>query len=438
MAVIEGVSVVPMGRQVGPVLATGIEEPAAGAVSETHTHHLVVRGWTVGKRQALEGVTAVADGRRIGRTAVGLPTPELGGRFPKAGPWKAAAGFALTIDTLGLGPDLEIRLRATIGGDPVARIGVIRGRRRPLAPPYEPVLRALLVTSIGRTGTTLLMRMLAAHPAVVAYRRHPYEARAAKYWFHLLKSLARPVDPTVRVGRPNEFHLDPTVAGNPLATAAFAAYPEAARWAGDGYLDDLAAFCLRSIDGWYGQVGLAQGQPNPVYWAEKSFPDGYAALARELYPGGKEIILVRDFRDMWTSMRAYNERRGFGDFGRALVGTDEGWLEELRNGAIRLYETAQKRGEAARIVRYEDLVADPGATLAGLLGYLELDAAPAAVAAMVDAAGAEIPELRDHRTSASVDASLGRWKRDLAPAEQAMVRIAFDDVLPTFGYDPNA
>nr|MBA3416280.1 hypothetical protein [Chloroflexia bacterium] len=55
MAVIEGVSVAPVGRQVGPVLATGIEEPAAGAVSETHAHHLVVRGWAIGKRQAIEG-----------------------------------------------------------------------------------------------------------------------------------------------------------------------------------------------------------------------------------------------------------------------------------------------------------------------------------------------------------------------------------------------
>ena len=436
MAVIEGLSVAPMGRQVGQVLATGIEEPAAGAVSETH--RLVVRGWTIGKRRPIEGVDAVADGQAIARVPVGLPTPALGERFATVGPWAATAGFALAFDTLGLGPDLEVRLRATVGGDPIARIGVVRGRRRPLAPPYEPLLRPMLVTSIGRTGTTLLMRLLAAHPAVVAYRRHPYEARAAKYWLHLLKALARPVDPATRAGQPNEFHLDPTAAANPFAGAAFAAYSEAAAWAGNGYMDDLAAFCMHSIDGWYGRVGAAQGQPEPVYWAEKTFPDEYAALARELYPAAKEIILVRDFRDMWASMRAYNARRGFGDFGRARAATDEAWLAELRNGAIRLYETAQKRGGAARIVRYEDLVADPVATLAGLLAYLELDAAPATVAAMVDAAAAEIPELRDHRTSATVDASLGRWRRDLPPAEQEMVRAAFDDVLPPFGYDPNA
>ena len=435
MSVIEGLSVAPMGRQVGQVLATGIEEPVAGASSETH--QLLVRGWTIGKRQPIETVTAVADGQVLAIAPVGLPTPESASRFGEAGPWAANAGFVLAFDTLGLGPDLEIRLRAMVGGVPIARIGVVRGRRRLVVPGYEPRLRALLVTSIGRTGSTLLMRLLAAHPAVVAYRRHPYEARAAKYWLHLLKTLARPVDPGGRAGQPNEFHLDPVVAGNPFATAAFAAYPEAAAWAGDGYLDDVAAFCLRAIDGWYARVAGAQDQAAPVYWAEKSFPDEYAALARELYPHAKELVLVRDFRDMWASMRAYNERRGFGDFGRARAVSDEAWLAELSLGAIRLYETTQRRGSAARVVRYEDLVADPGGTLAGLLGYLDLDAAPATIEGMVNAAAAEIPELRAHRTSATVASSLGRWRRDLSPEQQAMAQAAFDDVLPAFGYDPN-
>ena len=434
MAVIEGLSVTPVGRQVGRILATSIDEPTPGATSETHD--LVVRGWTIGNRQPVEGVDAVANGHVLAQTPVALPTPALGERFAGVGPWSAAAGFALAFDTLGLGSNLEIRIRVTAGGTPIARVAVIRGRRRPLSPPYQPRLRPLLVTSIGRTGSTLLTRLLAAHPTVVAYRRHPYEARAAKYWLHLLKTLARPVDPGSRLGQPNEFHLDPVLAGNPFATSAFAAYPEAARWAGANYLDELAAFCLRSIDGWYDQVARAQGQPEPVYWIEKSFPDIYAALAREIYPSLKEVVLVRDFRDMWASMRAYNDRRGFGDFGRARVASDQVWLAELRTGATRLYEVVRDRGDAARTVRYEDLVADPAAVLTKLLGYLELDAEPATVEAMVDAAAAEIPELRDHRTSPTVDASIGRWRRDLTPEQQAMAQDAFADVLAPFGYDP--
>lgn len=436
MVVIADLIATSVTRASGPILATYLDDLATGASSRTH--FLTIRGWSVGKTHPVEAIEAVAAGHVLARANVDAPTPELAARFPRAEPWATNAGFSLTFDTLGLGPELEIRLRATEGNRPIARIGVVRGRRQPLRPPYQPRLQPLLVTSIGRTGTTLLMRLLAAHPAVVAYRRHPYEARAAKYWLHLLKSLARPVDPRTRPGQPNEFHLEPSAFGSPFATADFAAYDDAATWLGDGYLDDLAAFCLRSIDGWYGRVAAAQAQPEPAYWAEKMFPDDYAALTRELYPTAKEIVLVRDFRDMWASMRAYNERRGFGDFGQARADSEQAWLDEMRNGAVRLYETAQARGPAARVVRYEDIVADPAATIAAILAYLELDAAATTIGAMVAAAESEIPELRAHRTSATVEASLGRWQRDLSPEQQAMARAAFDDILPAFGYDPNA
>lgn len=434
MAVIEGVQVVPVRRPVGPLLAAGIEEPANGGSVDSHL--LTVRGWVVGKAGPVAAVEAVAEGWHLAAAPVGLPTPDLPAQVGDGGPWAGTAGFSLTFDTLGLGPEFEVRVRATADGAPVARIGVVRGRRRPLAPPQPSRLRALLLTSIGRTGTTLLARLLAAHPAIVAYRRHPYEARAAKYWLHLLKTLARPPDPAGRPGQPNAFHLEPAIGGNPFAAPAFAPYPEAAAWAGGPYLEAAAGFCRAAIDGWYGAVATAQGQAAPVYWLEKSFPDEYAALARELYPAGKEIVLVRDFRDMWASMRAFNARRGFGDFGRERAGSDEAWLAELRRGADRLAATVQARGESARLVRYEDLLADAAGVLVGLLDYLDFDRSPATIAAMVAGAAADLPELQTHRTSATVAASVGRWRRDLPPALQTQAAAAFADVLPVFGYDP--
>ena len=107
------------------------------------------------------------------------------------------------------------------------------GQRRPLTTAYAPRLQPLLVTSLGRMGTTLLMRMLAAHPGVVTYDRPPYEARGGKYWLHVLKTLAAPADASKRVGAPMEFHLEPLAAGgNPFYSAAFAAWPEVEAWSG--------------------------------------------------------------------------------------------------------------------------------------------------------------------------------------------------------------
>jgi hypothetical protein len=40
-----------------------------------------------------------------------------------------------------------------------------------------------------------------------------------------------------------------------------------------------------------------------------------------------------------------------------------------------------------------------------------------------------------HQTSADLNASIGRWRRDLGTALQAVCQEAFGDVLAGFGYD---
>jgi hypothetical protein len=293
------------------------------------------------------------------------------------------------------------------------------------------------VNSFGRTGTTLLMRMLAAHPGVVAYQRPPYEARAGKYWLHVLKTLAAPTDATKRVGAPMEFHLEPLAAGgNPFYSAAFAAWPAVEAWSGSTYVEELAAFCQRSIDGWYRATADAQGEAiEPlVYFAEKHFPDAYPRLMRELYPGARELFLVRDFRDMIASMRAYNARKGFGDFGRETAQSDPTWLAELHRGVVALRDAWRNRGEPGSLVRYEELVRDPAATLPPLLNLLGLDAAPETVSRLIAAAAPDAPELRGHGTAGSPAASIGRWRTDLAPELLAAVEETFGDLLQEFGY----
>ena len=202
-------------------------------------------------------------------------------------PWAAECGFTLLVNTLILRPNFEFRLRARLADGSRAEVALISGQRRPLETGYSPRLQPLLVNSFGRTGTSLLMRMLAAHPAVVVYARPPYEARGGKYWMHVLKTLAAPADARKQIGAPMEFHLEPLAAGgNPFYSAAFAAWPEVEAWSGSTYVTDLAAFCQRSIDGWYLATAAAQDQAIAplVYFAEKHFPDAYPRLLRELYP----------------------------------------------------------------------------------------------------------------------------------------------------------
>ena len=415
------------------LLEVSIDAPRDGGLSDAWA--VRVRGHLLSETGPAQEIAAVAPGSVLATAITGLPTPEVATRHPEV-PGAEACGFTLLVDTLGLPQRFEFRLRAALSDGSRVKVATIGGERRALTTGYAPRLQPLVVTSLGRMGTTVLMRMLAAHPGVVAYDRPPYEARGGKYWLHVLKTLAAPTDPRKRVGAPMEFHLEPLAAGgNPFYSAAFAAWPQVEAWSGSTYVTELAAFCQRSIDGWYLATASAQGQAEDalVYFAEKHFPDVYPRLMRELYPGAQELFLVRDFRDMIASMQAYNARKGFGDFGRESAQSDATWLDELRRGVVALRDAWRDRGEPGSLVRYEDLVRDPAATLPSLLASLGLDAAPQTVASLITAADA--PELRGHGTASSPDASIGRWRNDLSVELRLAVEETFGDLLQEFGYE---
>jgi hypothetical protein len=416
------------------LLEVSIDAPRDGGTSDAWG--VRVSGHLLSEAGPVPEIAAVVPGSVLAMAATGLPTPEVAARHPDV-PGAEACGFTLLVDTLGLPQRFEFRVRAALPDRSRVKVAAIRGERRALTTAYAPRLRPLLVTSLGRMGTTLLMRMLSGHPGVVVYDRPPYEARGGKYWLHVLKTLAAPADASKRVGAPMEFHLETLAAGgNPFYSAAFAAWPEVEAWSGSTYIVDLAAFCQRSIDGWYLATADAQGEAEEglVFFAEKHFPDSYPRLMRELYPAARELFLVRDFRDMIASMRAYNARKGFGDFGRESAQSDATWLAELHRGVIALRDAWRERGDTTSLVRYEDLVRAPDATLSPLLASLGLDAAPEIVSRLIAAAQPDAPELRGHGTSASPHASIGRWQHDLPPELLAAVEETFGDLLQEFGY----
>jgi hypothetical protein len=199
----------------------------------------------------------------------------------------------------------------------------------------------------------------------------------------------------------------------------------------------LARFCHDSIESWYRCLAESQAQPSAAYFAEKHLPNEYPTLLWETYPGTREIVLVRDFRDVASSVLAFNEQRGFDDFGRQRVESDKEFLLQLRRDAANLLETWSRRAARSHLVRYEDLVTNPHGALEAMLPYVGVDASSATIDGMVERASRTTPELRQHQTSDSPAASIGRWRRDLDPALQMVAADAFNDILRAFGYDPN-
>jgi hypothetical protein len=424
----------------GELYGSYIEAPQPGAKGDEYVLHL--KGWVLGRTSTVRAVgvryrpqpSHAAGDRLLRTTAIRGRRPDIEAAFPQRG--GVDAHFEALVGVIGLSPEFELHLAAVLQDGTRVPIGSVRVRHKPLRTGFQPRFQPLAVTCLGRTGTTLLMSVLAAHPEIVLERRFPYEQSPAKYWIHLLKVLSEPAN-FIQSSHPDTFHDDLwSVGHNPFYDDAVAATHDQHRQLGKEQIERLADFCQRSIDDWYSVVARMQDQPDARYFAEKHmWPNHIATLTAELYPRGKEVFLVRDFRDMACSILAFDQKRGFAGFGRLESKTEEEYLSEvLRPAALRLYDGWRERRDRAHLVRYEDLVLEPRATVRSLLAYLDLDDSDASVESLLAGVREETPALDYHRTSADARSSIGRWRREQGDTFGAVCNELFGEVLAEFGY----
>jgi len=212
--------------------------------------------------------------------------------------------------------------------------------------------------------------------------------------------------------------------------------PELGDWLGREAIAELAGFCQSRVDGLYVRVAALQDRPAARYFAEKLRPDFVPELMGEIYPGAREVILARDFRDMVSSMFAFNAKRGFQGFRRGAAASDAEFIADRVGGSVAALERAwRSRADRAHLVRYEDMVRHPRATAEGLLGHLGLDSSDAALDAMVASVTARGDESDGHRTVRDPADSIGRWRTDLSPDLQSACEEALGPALRSFGYE---
>jgi len=405
-----------------------LDNPSVGTALERTTFE--VSGWVIGTRSQAREVQLRTRDAFIRRIPVHVARPDVVAVHAGA---PERAGFWSLVGTVGLERDFRIELRAVFEDGTTAELGSIGGTHGPIAPAetrFDPVL----LTSLGRTGTTLLMGLLSAHPAIVADRTYPYENFPARYWLHLLRVLAEPADHG-ESSHPSTFTHDYRRIGhNPFHTAPLTNDPELADLFGRSQVERLARFSQESIDEFYGALAAKQGKPDARFFVEKFHPDHVPRIARDLYPGAKELFLVRDFRDLLCSVLSFNEKRGTVDFGRERYDTDEEYVSWIGMGAGWLVNAWKARQATSHLVRYEDLATRPTETIEGALAYLGVDRSPGLVDELVRDAF-EHPELQNHRTTGSVEASIGRWRSELPRRLRSAVREELHGPLAELGYE---
>ena len=215
---------------------------------------------------------------------------------------------------VGLRQDAELELRVVLDGDVRVPAATLELRREPLRSGFEAQVQPLVLTSLGRSGSTWLMKMFAAHPEIVTMRRFPYESSAGKYWMHAMKVLSDPANLELSAHRTASIPIAGGRAATPTSTHRRSTTPSARMAGAQGreHVERLARFFQETVEQWYLTVARSQGQESPRYFAEKHlWPNFLPMLIRELYPGAREVFLVRDFRDVACSALAADERRGY-------------------------------------------------------------------------------------------------------------------------------
>ena len=416
------------------LLDRALEAPATGASTGTsdadaRAWDFAIRGFVLGRDTAVAAVELVHAGVLVRHVPLAIEREDVAARHPEV-PAAANCGFHARISALALTRDFELDVDAVLNDETRIRLGAIRGRRDALQTGFEPELQPLLLTTGARTGSTVMMQLLAAHPGIAAFPPFEHEPRVASYWGQVFRALSDPASYLRQItplGTLNEDWWLGRGRPQPVRIRNRALQD----WLGSEGVEALAAFCQSRIDAAYVRIAAEYDRPDAVYFAEKYRPDEIPALMWELYPIAREVFLIRDFRDMVSSIIAVNRKRAV----QNLPGGPVGYVQQSVRGTVDLLLRAwRERSERAHLVRYEDLMQRPADTLEGLLTYLGLDAGAGAIDAMRASVAETIPQMDVHRTTPTPESSIGRWREDLTPELKEVCDEALGPALEAFGY----
>lgn len=337
------------------------------------------------------------------------------------------SGFRLTVNTAHLPAEFELVLSASLRGERVVPLALIRCKQRVLQLAQPSNAQPIILTAPGRTGSTWLMRLLAQHPEIVVHQKYPYEERKIDYWTNMFNVLTAPNNPEERFGK---------LADNSNVDLQKDKIFE--QWLLD-YLKEVSSFSQKNLNTYYRFLAADQNKGRVKYFAEKCSvgqSNTVPFIARKLYLNPKEIILVRDPRDLVASVQAFNHKRGYKDFGYEKQISDHEFIAGLSRTFSFLLKRKHSEAGSVHFVRYEDLILDPCTSLGKIFNYLELDSSPKTIEKVLQDASKDTPELVNHRTTRSgkVADSIGRWREDLNAESKEASKYYLGNILNELGY----
>ncbi len=411
-----------------------------------NTYSIEIAGWILGKNSPVETIILINQGKVIRKVPVNRKSPEARKIYPENLQAKHC-GFSTIVGLAGLPLKSEIIVEAILSNKTQVSIATIEFQRlTPLTSNCQPTLQPLALTCLGRSGTTWVMRLLSEHPNIIVSGGYPYEILAAQYWIHLFKVISEPANPLESTPRLHYFANKLNRIGHHPFYDFSNSY-ESFSWFGVDYTKQVATFCQESIDKYYQNIAKIQGKSSSLtsskitYFAEKyhaNLPHILQSLS-ELYSNFREIILVRDFRDVVCSMLAFNTKRNKDGFGLKKYKKPQDFVYEFaKNSVMPLLERWREYSAQVHLVRYEDLIQFPVETLSATFEYLGLENSPEIINKILEKVSQDTTQLERHQTSSNPESSIGRWQQELSPELKAVCNHVFAEVLAEFGYSKNS
>ncbi len=278
-----------------------------------------------------------------------------------------------------------------------------------------------------------MMRLLASSPQIALGTRYPYEHRYFTYLWRWSRLLDRPDWPQDLWGS-NEVCSVSQEGNLPLLGPPPWIPRDLMEESADGQPMSSSCFELvwREFSRRAAERTRAQHRRNEIearYYAEKHL-DTWNLNLDEL-PPVKLLVLLRDPRDVWVSVQAFERKKpGVADFRAGGTVSHEDLLRyQIARQRMRLRWIAELLDtDDAPVVRYEDLVLDLPAVADRIGGWLgvSLDA---------EEAGGRDRVYSRHASSESPESSIGRWKDELDPAVAELFAEGIGSELRMLGFE---
>ncbi len=252
----------------------------------------------------------------------------------------------------------------------------------------------LFLLGSPRSGTTLLARILNAHPAVLMTNE------SAVF-----------------------LQLNDNIVKSRRGVRAGLLYGKTYN---DLWAEHLAENARRLIESYYEKICQAEGKERLRYWGEKHpHHSDCLPFLEALYPDAKYLYIVRDPRDTACSIAEMTQvefTRALGNW-RKFTDKYEGFFQSL--GADRRF-----------CLRYEDLVANYSGLTEKILDWLGLDIAEAVSLFLANFRDVDAHAIRAVRLQRQdfQKTSVGRWKRELSEGDRQLAVEVAGDFMDRYGY----